>query len=125
MTRMTDDSAWAIIEPTRCALQRLLDGVGNRDDAGLVGVGYNMAWLRIRRLSALRKPDLHRLEAAIRQLEELCDLDNPPPKPSPEAHFDLCVAINLYDRCCRRSSIPEWAVAERELFANAKRGELV
>jgi hypothetical protein len=122
---MSVAEAWNIIEPSRVALQRILDGAPplSNDDVGQVGAAFNGAWLRLRRIPG-RKPDLELLERAVRVLERLC-VNEEIARPDGDQAHELKTAINLFDRTVRVCTSVQWFVVEQELLVNARRGELV
>jgi hypothetical protein len=108
---MTRREAWHMIEPVRCALQRLLDGVPNADDVGILGMAFNHGYLRASSMVD-RNDDVAAMELASHVLNAL------------EAHpLDengkqlLKEAINRWDQLLRMSSLRQWAGVERELLA--------
>lgn len=103
---MTRREAWSLIEPVRCALQRLLDGVGGREDVATVGIAFNMAYLRSDDLG--NTEDQAWFDMAGLALGAL-DAQEPPRPPTPAEHETLCVAVNRYDSILRACSYAGWA----------------
>jgi hypothetical protein len=108
---MTRREAWHMIEPVRCALQRLLDGVPGDDDVAILGIAFNHGYLRAAGMVD-RNDDVAAMELASHVLNTL------------EAHpLDedgkqlLKEAINRWDALVRVSSLRQWAAVERELLA--------
>lgn len=103
--RMTRAQAWAFIEPTRVALQRLLDGVGSHQDVATVGMAYNMAYLRCAELKDTEAQEWFDMAGAAL---EAMDEGDPPAAPSEAQHHTLCVAVNRYDALVRGCSHDGW-----------------
>jgi hypothetical protein len=108
---MTRREAWHLIEPVRCALQRILDHVRNPDDVAIVGMAFNHGYLRAVALD--RPAEVEALNAGsfvLNVITEGYELD------ADEAEL-LKEAINLWDSLVRRSSLRQWAAVEAELLA--------
>ncbi|MDB5731727.1 MAG: hypothetical protein JWQ03_1622 [Variovorax sp.] len=114
--KMTKAQAWHMIEPVRCALQRLLDHVGNRLDVAIVGMAFNQAWLRCNDLGG-RQADQAILDAACLALAAIDTSDSRPDPLQGEAREAVLEGINLYDRILRASSLKAWAAVEDQLVA--------
>ncbi len=114
-----DADAWAIVEPVRCALQRLIDGEGggSRTDVGAVGFALNLAWYRSRK--QLDEGSMRALEASGLALAE-CERRGDPAGAyilTLEEKEQLCAGVNLYEIILRECSLMQWAEAESDFIA--------
>jgi hypothetical protein len=122
---MRSAEAWGLIEPIRCALQRILDETAEigleGTDFGLVGIALNQTWMRLRDLGG-RHDDMAVIEQAVRALERVLGADG---DMTPELHEALCEGINLFDRTLRASPLADWADTERQLRKTVMSGQKV
>lgn len=109
---MHQRQAWEFIEPTRCALQRLLDGVGGHEDVATVGIAFNMAHLH---------QPLPAYDAAGLVLGAM-DAVVPPRGPNDEEKEALCIAITLYDKAVRGCPRDTWVNLMFRLMEHATQG---
>lgn len=116
-TAMRPREAWAFIEPTRCALQRLLDGVGDRADAGTVGIALNMAYLRCED-GSVDRAWFDQAGLALGAMDE----EEPPRPPTAAERETLCAAINRYDEILRTCSKAQWVQTMQDLLVHAGEG---
>lgn len=114
---MTDREAWALIEPHRCALQRLLDHVGAFDDLLLVATAINVAWMRAQAIgnNAEAIATFQAAGAACHAIEAAAEASRQFDV-TPTQREALCEAIHLYDCVLRHSSIAQWQQAEHDLY---------
>ncbi|MGE4243700.1 hypothetical protein [Ramlibacter sp.] len=115
--QMTGPQAWALIEPVRCALQRLLDGVGDGNDLGGVGLAVNLAWLRCKKIgnSKAAMGVLEQGSAALLRFEDAAGPEGGPLL-EPERNAVL-IAVDLYETILRKSSLRQWAEAEVDMLS--------
>lgn len=118
---MPPRQAWAFIEPTRCALQRLLDGVGDRDDVGIVGIAWNMAYLRSSSLPT-SIADQALFDHAGLVLGAMAPDDEAPRPPTEEEREVLCSAVNRYDALLRGCSREQWVDLMHQLVHRHRKG---
>ena len=116
----SDADAWVIVEPVRCALQRLVDGQGggSLSDLGKVGYALNLAWIRSRK--QLDEFSMRSLEAAGGALA-LCELrceDVGEYILTTEEKELACAGVNLYEIILRECSLLQWAEAESDFLAH-------
>lgn len=121
--RLSPEAAWAVICPTRCALQRLLDEVGSADDLLNVAMGFNLAWVRVEGASTDAMRVFERAGAAIHTAEGRGD--HGPLVFNGTERFYVLEAINLYDTVIRQSSATQLqqAVAAVKLRLTAEARE--
>jgi hypothetical protein len=110
--------AWALIEPVRIALQRLIDGVGNFDDLVMVTQHLNVASFRANGYFKDKADAIEILEAGGMACHQVAEAG----EASGSFMFSLeqrdaaCAAVNLFDMIARRSSPAQWQACERELY---------
>ena len=112
---LSPDAAWKIIGPLRCALQRLLDGVGDADDLLHVAMGFNVAWVRV----------TGRNDAAMKVFEDagmgIMDADRRGARNQGRILFTgperqrVLEAVNLYDEVIRASTPKQLHIAARRV----------
>lgn len=123
---MTVPQWWAVMEPARIALERVIAGnpfigtpVGS-DDAGTIGLVFNQTWLRLQKIPG-RHGDMVLLELALRILELLCNARGVRQPSVDEAHM-LKVAMNLVDRTVRLCTPLQWAGTELQIIKIVQQG---